>query len=634
VVIGAAVWGGWRVAGLFGRTAPPRNVLLITLDTTRPDYLGCYGRTTAQTPNIDRLAREGTLFSRCATCAPLTLPSHSSILTGVYPYVHGARQNGAGRLAPGNVTLTEVLKQAGFTTQATVAAFVLNRQFGTDQGFDVYHDVVPPAIGDPLGAERRGDEVCDDALKMLDSVAAQPHFFLWVHFYDPHHPYVSTRFPDPSSPNAYADEITFMDAQIGRLLDRLKQLGHERDTLVVAVSDHGEGLDQHEELMHGYLLYDTTVRAALLMRCPGAIPAAQTVAAQVRTIDIAPTILDLLGQPALEQAQGVSLVPLLTGRQKDPKLVGYSETFDAQIQYGLSQLRSLTAGEWKYILAPRPELYNLREDPGETHDLAADNPDLAAAMRTQLHQLLADAPPPPAPDESVATLDEASHRAIESLGYVDAGNAFTQRDVTELDRFEPKGGDPKDYVHYFRLLVRDLPDLQARQAHAQVEQLLRQLIQALPESARLHVQLAAVLHAQKRVDEATASFEEAVKLAPDDCDTRRKYATFLLRTQRPEDALQQFEWVLKKMPTDVYTLERCGEAYRDLTQFDQAETRLRRAQELDPKNARIRRLLGTVAEQRGRLAEAAQQYQAALDMDPDFKECRADLERVQQGMAP
>ncbi len=610
-------------------------MLLITLDTTRTDHLGCFGGTTAQTPNLDRLAREGTIFTRCTTCSPLTLPSHSSIMTGLYPYAHGARQNGIGRLATANLTLAEVLKAAGFTTQATVAAFVLNREFGIDQGFEVYHDVVPPTTGEsPLSAERKGDEVCDDAIGMLSELATGGRFFLWVHFYDPHYPYESKRIQDPFSPIAYADEVTFMDAQIGRLMEHLKRLGREADTLVVVVSDHGEGLGEHDELTHGYLLYEPTVHVPLLMRCPGIIPAGKAVSAQVGTIDIAPTILELMGCAPLESAQGVSLVPLLDGRQTDLKLSIYSETFDAQIEYGLSQLRSLSTGRWKYILAPTPELYDLPADPRETRNLAGQQPELASELRRQLRQLIADAPPPPPPDQTTAGPTGEVVRQLESLGYVGQPVRFTEEGVTELDRFEPVGGDPKDCAHLFRLMAREFPQMISSGQFAQAESLLRQMIQAMPNTPRLRTHLARVLNSQGRTEEATQAFQEAVRLAPDDPDVRRKYGTFLSRVGRYQEALEQFDWVLSRLPNDTFTLEEAARALEAMGKLELAEQRVRIGLEIEPRSARLLWFLGNLVRQQGRLSEAIQHYRAALEIDPGFKECQRSLNQAEQELGP
>ncbi len=609
----------------------PRNVLLITMDTTRADYLGCFGGTTAQTPNIDRLARAGVIFNRCTACAPLTLPSHSSIMTGLYPYVHGARQNGTGRLPDANLTLAESLKAAGFATQATVAAFVLNTQFGIAQGFDVYHDVTPATATNPLNAERKGNEVCDDALQMLQGLSTGPRFFLWVHFYDPHAPYESARVPDVNSPRAYADEITFMDTQIGRLLDKLRELGHENDTLVVAVADHGEGLGQHDEPSHGYFLYDTTMHIPLLMRCPGTITPGQTVSAQVRTIDVAQTILELLGCAPLPDAQGAGLAPLLAGKTRSLKLTAYSEAFDGHVQFGLSALRSLSADAWRYILAPRPELYHLPDDPGETHDRAADQSDLAVQMRAELRQLIADAPPPRTLTEPPPTLSTDDRDRVSALGYVYVPAAF-QDDQVEIDRFEPSGGDPKDYASYLRLISLDLPDLKSREDWPRAEQVLRQLIAAMPDASRLYVQLASVLQPQGRVDEAAAAFERALALSPDEPDVHRRYGSFLMQIQRYDEAVRQLEWVREKTPDDAHVLELCGRALANVGQLDLAEQRLQRARELAPRGTGILRALGTVAERRGQLANAVKQYQAAVDIDPNCQECRDDLTRVQQAL--
>jgi arylsulfatase A-like enzyme len=629
-VLGVAAWGLHRLAAdrRPGARAGDLSVLLITLDTTRADHLGCYGGQAARTPNLDALAREGTLFARCTTCSPLTLPSHSSILTGVYPYVHGARQNGTGRLAESNLTLAEDLRQAGFATQATIASFVLNRRFGTAQGFDVYHDVVPAATGDPSSAERKGNEICDDACRMLESLAGK-RFFLWVHFYDPHFPYESPRIPDTLSPLAYADEVTFMDTQIGRLLEKLRQLGRERDTLIVAVADHGEGLNDHEEWKHGYFLYQTTVHTPLILWRPGTIPAGKTITAQVRTIDIAPTILDLLGRPGWDHAQGVSLLPLVSGRQTDLNLHAYGETFEAHIQYGLSPLRSLSAGQWKYVLAPKPELYDLDADPGEQRNLAAEQPARAEQMRGQLRQLIADAPPPPAAEEATATLQASEVAILESLGYVGRGRE-EREGLTELDRFEPEGGNPRDYAGSFKLISLDLPQMLRRKEYQRAEQLLRAQIQALPDASYLYAHLAGVLESQQRMDEARAAFEQAVSMAPGDYVVRMKYGVFLRRMKQEDQALAQFSAVLQKVPDDTAALKQAALAHAALGQLGQAEQKLRRILEIEPENAGALRILGLVREQQDKLVEALRYFNEALAIDPDFSECEQDRQRVSQ----
>ncbi len=627
VVVVAAGWVAVYRIRSGGRSPHPRNVLLITMDTTRADYLGCYGRTTAQTPNIDRLAREGTVFTRCTTCSPLTLPSHSSILTAVYPYVHGARENGTGRLADSNLTLAEALQAAGLATQATVASFVLNLQFGIAQGFDVYHDVVRPAVGDPNRAERRGDEVCDDALGMLRALAGG-RFFLWMHFYDPHFPYLSPRVSDVLSPLAYADEISFMDTQVGRLLAGLKELGLERDTLVVAVADHGEGLNDHDEWKHGYFLYETTLHTPLMFRCPGLVPGGKTAGAQVRTIDIAPTILEWLGLPPWEHAQGVSLVGLVNGSKADLRLAAYSETFQAQTEYGLSQLRSLTADGWKYVWSSKPELYRLATDPDETQNLVQPEPQRAAAMLQQLRQLIADAPPPASKDATAALTDDDRAR-LASLGYV-SGPGSGDEGLTELERFEPRGGNPRDYARSFKLISWELPQLLRRKEYPPAEQMLRQLMETLPDAAYLPAHLADVLDAQGRGDEAARAFEQAVALAPQDRVARMKYGKFLRRLNRPADALAQFAVVLENWPRDADALSQAALAHAALGQFEAAEEKLQRGLELEPRNTAVLRVMGLVCEQQNKLTDALNYFDQALEISPGFQDCENDRQRVRQ----
>jgi choline-sulfatase len=624
VVLGAGI--AIRCGMLQARSAGIRSVLLITMDTTRADYLGCFGSTTAQTPNIDRLAREGTVFTHCTTCAPLTLPSHSSMMTAVYPYVHGARQNGSGRLADSNITLAETLKAAGLATQATVASFVLNRQFGIAQGFDVYHDVPRPAAGDPTHAERPGDEVADDALAMLRSLASKP-FFLWVHFYDPHFPYRSTRTTDILSPLAYADEISFMDKQIGRLLAALRELNLGRSTLVVAVADHGEGLNDHDEWKHGYFLYETTLHTPLIFRCPGFVPAGRTVAAQVRTIDIAPTILAWLHLPAWDQAQGVSLAGLCSGQQSDPNLAAYSETFQAHTEYGLSQLRSLSAGGWKYVWTTKPELYSLSRDPDEKNNLVEQEPQRAADMLRQLRQLIADAPPPPAKEDSTTLLTAGDRAQLDSLGYV-SGPGVQDEGATELDRFEPRGANARDYARSFKLVSWELPQLLKKEEYRSAEQMLRQLMEALPEAAYLPAHLAEVLEAQGRGDEAAQAFEHAVALGPREYVIRMKYGMFLRRANRPADALEQFETALESVPDDTSALSQAGLSLLSLGRLDAAEEMLRRALAIDPHNAVALRVMGLVCEQSGKLPDAVLYFDQALASDPAYRDCQEDRERV------
>jgi arylsulfatase A-like enzyme/Tfp pilus assembly protein PilF len=622
-----AAWRGWL------RAPGPLNVLVITVDTTRADALGCYGQPGTRTPNIDRLAREGTLFTRCTTCSPLTLPSHASIFTSLYPYAHGARHNGTGRLAESNVTLAETLRAAGFRTQATVASFVLDRKFGTNQGFEVYHDVTPTEPGDERNARRPGNVVCDDALSLLRAMARE-RFFLWVHFYDAHYPYISARNPDRESQAAYEDQISSMDAQIGRLLDGLTQLGLDRRTLVVLVADHGEAFGEHGERMHGSFVYETTLHTPLILRAPRRIPAGRKVTAQVRTIDVAPTILALAGLPAWSQAQGVSLVPLLAGQTDDLKLAAYSESLMGQALFESAALRSLTSGGWKYIHVPRPELYDLTGDPSETRNLVDANPVLVEALRGQMHDLLAAAPPPPAKEERAVALGAAERATLQSLGYAAAPPAADEEATPESERFEPRGADPKDCVRWFELSLRAAGALQNKD-FARAQQMLSEVVAALPNVAGLRLELAQAWRDQGRMPEADQEYRQALALAPHNGDARQTYGRFLLYTaKRYKEAAEQLGVALAQAPDDVNLQHDLAVAWMALGQLDKAEQLLQLALRLEPDNPRVTQGLGVLRMQQTRFTEAREYFRRTLVLNPDSLEAQAALQWLSQRKGP
>src|SRR5512135_1717843 len=370
-----------RGPGLFqAGAAPAPNLLLITLDTTRADHLGCYGFAQASTPNLDRLAGEGIRFARVYAPAPLTLPSHSSIMSGLYPVSHGVRNNG--HEMPSSVrTLAEILKGHGFATAAFVSSFSVDSRFGIGRGFDVYDDTFQ--VGSPLkgvNAERRAEETFARFSRWLDNNAAS-RFFAWVHYYDPHLPY------DPPSPyreefagRLYDGEIAYMDHYVGAGLDRLREKGLLDRTIVVVAGDHGEGLGDKIERGHGIFLYEETLRVPFIVFAPKLLPRPRVVDAEVRLIDAAPTVLELagLGREA-SGMQGRSLVPALEGKTLADR-DALVETFYPRENFGWSELVGLVSGTWKYIQAPRPELYDLAADRGEASNLVDASQDKAAEI--------------------------------------------------------------------------------------------------------------------------------------------------------------------------------------------------------------------------------------------------------------
>ena len=392
----------------------PRNLLLLTLDTTRPDRLGCYGSPSGATPNLDALAARGARLEEAVAPVALTRPSHATLLTGLEPRQHGVWSNGPYRLEPAFTTIAERFSQRGFSTAAVVSSFVLGRSFGLDQGFARYDDTVAEAPGaDP---EKTADAAERSASTWIGSGAAAPPFFLWVHFYDPHHPYVP---PEPYSSrfrsDPYAGEVAFMDAAIGRLLHALAAKGLEAETLVVAVADHGEGLGEHGEPTHGYFLYDSTLRVPLILAGPG-VPPGLVVPGGVTLADLAPTMLEALG---LEPDTGVAgrsfWSELPRGRVgARPALL---ENPAIHRQFGWAELAGLRADGWKWIAAPTPELYDLSADPGETRNLARAEPARAAQLGERLARMRAGA----AAAGQARGLSPEQEERLAALGYVSSG---------------------------------------------------------------------------------------------------------------------------------------------------------------------------------------------------------------------
>ena len=353
------------------------NVLLVTIDTLRADHLGSYGYAAAQTPALDRLAARGLRFAQAATVAPLTLPAHSSLMTGTFPAFHGVRDNGGFYLGDDQVTLAKVLRAGGYRTGGFVSAFVLDHRWGIGQGFDRYYDDFDLAkyrLDVGLDAvQRPGSEVVSKAIEWLDQDSTRP-FLAWVHLYEPHAPYdppesIRVRFP-PTMIGAYDAEIATADIQVGRLIDHLATAGRLDRTVVVVLGDHGESLGEHGEEQHGFFVYDATVRIPLIVAGPG-VPS-RVIGDQVRIVDVMPTLLEMLGVETPKSVQGRSLLPLARGERLD--LVALSETWYPRHHYGWSELTAIRDGRYHFIAAPRRELYDTQTDPGETHNLADVNP--------------------------------------------------------------------------------------------------------------------------------------------------------------------------------------------------------------------------------------------------------------------
>ena len=525
----------------------PRNLLLVSLDTVRADHLGCYHYAAAQTPQIDRLAAKGLRFERATTVVPLTLPAHSSLMTGTFPGWHGVRDNGGFYLEDDQLTLAEVLRDNGFRTGGFVGAFVLDRRWGIAQGFDRYFDDFdldrfPSAAGMDM-IQRPGSEVVDRAIEWLQADQSRP-FFAWVHLYDAHTPYEApepfrSRFPRTRD-GAYDAEIATADAQIGRLLEGLRAGGRLDDTLVIVVADHGEMLGEHGELTHGFFIYEAATRVPLIISGPG-VPA-RVVSDQVRIVDVMPTALSLLGIPIPKAVQGANLLPLARGEHLG--LVAHSESWYPRYHYGWSELRAIQDERFKLIRAPRPELYDLSADPAEAHDRSAE---AGARLDVLAHGLdefesrtaRAGAPQGPRP------VDSETEERLAALGYV-AGSV----NLKKID--EPARGDPKDKIELYNLLKE-----------------------------------AGTLSFDGKIDEAIVAVKQALAKDPEIVEGYMLLGNFYKKAKRPDDAIAAYRDALARDSEHQSALFSLALAYKDEGRLDEAQVGFERARTLDPRNGKV-----------------------------------------------
>jgi arylsulfatase A-like enzyme/Tfp pilus assembly protein PilF len=603
----AAGCGGSGGGG--GRPAGP-NVLLITLDTTRADRLGSYGYAGARTPRLDALAREGVRFARVYAPAPLTLPSHATMLTGLHPATHGVRNNGSD-LAPKWRTLAEALKARGYATAAFVSSFSVDSRFGLGRGFDVYDDTfqaLAPLKG--ANAERRAGETFARFARWLDKPVASP-FFVWVHYYDPHLPY------DPPSPykeelagRPYDGEVAYMDDHVGRVVDALAAKGLLDKTLVVIAGDHGEGFGDKVETGHGIFLYEETLRVPLILRQPGAFPRPRVVEDAVRLVDLVPTVLDALGlDTELAGLEGQSLVPRARGRSGGD-LEALVETFYPRENFGWSELVGLVSGPWKYILAPRPELYDLSRDPAERTDLAASSPAKAAELRAALEQKLLRLAAAAAPTAGPGGARTEDRERLRSLGYVNFAPAAPGAGAAP---------DPKDKIGLLEL-VQDAQAFEAAGKFADAERAYEALIAEVPDSPEGYVDLALVQARQNAFDRALASLARGLDRLPGNGTLLVRLGHTYLVAGRPVPALETMDKVLAMEPRNVDALTVAAGILDATGRKPEARAYYERALAVEPESRHLRMSYAGNLASTGSLKEAVAVYEGLV---ADFPEEQA-----------
>lgn len=434
IAFGAIAIGLLATVALTRRPARHPNVLLITIDTLRADHVGAYGASGVATPTLDRLAARGVLFPRAFSAVPVTLASHATLLTGRNPPNHGVRGNSFYRLSDQTLTLATMLKRLGYDTAAVVGAAVLDHRFGLNQGFDVYDDETGHS-GNTLIAERDASAVVSRAVAWLNQAERRLPFFLWVHLFDPHHPYEPPEpFRSRFAASPYDGEIAYADEQIGRLLDALAGAGWLEDTIVVATSDHGESLGEHGEATHGVLLYDSTLRVPLIVAGSGVHRGDGASLEPVGLVDVVPTVLARVGAPERRDLDGRDM---LGGDPHSRSL--YAETYLPLDFYNWSPMRALRADGLKFIEAPEPELYDLTRDPAETHNLVDAQVARAHGMAAELSRMGARSS---SASGTRPPVDAELADRLRSLGYAAGTAAPAETGPTGAGRPNPKSRLP------------------------------------------------------------------------------------------------------------------------------------------------------------------------------------------------
>ncbi len=615
LLLGAAACSG-RGAGIGapadGLSPGDLNVILITLDTTRADRIGCYGYRDIATPHLDALAARGTLFEQAHATAPLTLPSHCSIFTGKYPPAHGVRDNGGYVLREDETTLAETLKSAGWSTAGFVSAFVLDRRWGAAQGFDHYFDDFDLTRYTAVGMgdiQRPGSEMLEPALAWLRDNRAKK-LFAWLHFYDPHAPYEP---PEPYrtiyAGRQYVGEIAYVDALIGQLTDEISRLGLAGRTLLVVTGDHGESLGEHRESAHAFFVYSATTHVPLILS--GGYPglAGRRIAEVVRTIDIMPTVLDLLGLPHDGIGQGLSLVPILAGREEAGR-AAYSESFYARNHFGWSDLRTLRDGPWRFIEAPQPELYDVGIDPGELENLASAQPLVLESLRERLAAIEQETGSPveaAAPEE----MDAETQKRLAALGYIGSTVDTAGRPSAELP-------DPKEKIGLVnRLHAAREEALAGRRAEAIAQ--LESVLAESPEIIDGWFRLGSLRLQEGQLTQAAKSFQTTLSLKPDHEWAVVGLADTYVEMGRLEDALVGYRQHLAREPNNDTVAYRLAETLMDAGRLTEAQRGFERVLAIKPQRAAAAVGISAVAFKRGDVVGARAAARRALAIDPNAR---------------
>ena len=589
------------------------NIILFTIDTLRADHLECYGYDKVKTPQINRLANEGILFEHNIVQVPLTLPSHSSILTGTYPLYHGVRDNGGFYLDESHHTLAESLKNKGYATGAFVAAFVLDSRWGLDQGFDYYYDNFDLTKYKKVSldsVQRRGDEVLAEVYKWVEN-QAQQKFFAWIHLYDPHTPY------DPPEPykteyrgrqfGLYDGEIAYVDQLMGEFRDFMEEKNLFEKTLIIFTGDHGESLGEHKESAHGFFIYDSDIRVPLIIRFPEGKYAGHVVSNQVKSIDIMPTVLHLLDEEIPESVQGKSLLSLIVEDEAQDERSAYSETYWPRYHYGWSELKSLRKGRYKFIDAPQPELYDILEDPGEVNNLVNKKASLGHEMKRDLLALIEEYAAEGIEDVGPRKIDNDSLVKLQALGYV---GSF----LSKTKEKEGKLADPKDKIElYNEIKLSQFLVTEERMDEAEIK--IKDVLAKDPSVLEARYILGNIYSKQNKYDEAIEEFRKALEVDPDYYDAFFGMALAFKKAEMFDEAIVGFKRMIEMDRKDTKSFLHLGDIFHKKGLLEEAKNYLKSGIAIDPESPWFHNNLGAIYLKMNMFSEAGQEIQKALSIE-------------------
>ena len=597
-----------------------RNVVLISMDTTRADHLSCYGVYKNVTPNIDALAKEAVLFKNTYSPIPLTLPAHSSMMTGRIPPAHGIHDNLKYQLNDKNLTLAEILKDNDFITVAVISAFILDSRFGLEQGFDTYDDSFDEELENSNISQRRGGETTEHAIRWLQKNKDNP-FFLFVHYYDPHMPY------DPPEPfksrilHPYFAEIAYTDHCIGQVINELKALDLYDSTLIVITGDHGEMLGEHQEMTHGYYIYQANIKVPLIFKVPGETKS-KIVDDIAGLVDITPTVCSLLGVDIPEHIQGKDLSSYIVGG----KVTGaekrhlYCECM-VPTKYGANSLLGIVTDRFKYIQTTRPELYDVINDSKESENLIAQQPQQARILQDKLKQILEDSVSEE--PESDLELDTEAVQKLEALGYV--GSA-----VEEEFSFAQNKKDPKDLIGYHTDMSKIQGLIQSEEFDT-AEQVCEELIaQNITETyGQLCHFMIAIAKKKNDYQKAITYIQKVIELNPEQPSAYIEYGRALLELGKIGQASVQLHTAHQFSPENAVISGNIAKAFYDGGRLNEAIDFCYKALESNPDYILVRTSLADTLLKNNQAELAVKQYYEVLRGEPDNLEALNALAWIQ-----